>query len=65
MTVIFTRLSDPAVRNLYLGLDVEDQSKFDERAAFLEYEELLPRKVAEYKAFVEILKLRRAKYFTV
>jgi len=41
----------------------EEQELFDERAAQLEYDELLPRSKAEHRAYVEILKLRRAKYF--
>jgi len=44
-------------------LETEHQELFDERAGFLEYEELIPRPRAEHKAYIEILKLRRAKYF--
>lgn len=56
------RLASRAVRNFYLDLPSDGQIYFDERVAFLEYEENLPRAEAEYKTFTEMLKLRRAKY---
>jgi hypothetical protein len=47
---------------MYLVALREEQELFDERAAILEYDAGLSRTQAEYKAFVEILNLRRAKY---
>lgn len=56
-------LTDPAIRRFYLMLSLDEQVQFDERAGFLEYGELLPRAKAEHKAYMEILKLRRAKHY--
>lgn len=56
-------LQDPAIRRFYLIISTEEQELFDERVAMLEYDELLPRSRAEHRAYIEILKLRRAKYF--
>jgi len=56
------KLSDKAIRNFYLLADLQEQELFDERAGILEYDERLPRAQAEHKAFIEILKLRRAKH---
>jgi hypothetical protein len=39
----------------------EEQEMFDERAAILEYDAGLTRAKAEYKAFIELLNIRRAK----
>jgi hypothetical protein len=55
-------LTNPAIRRFYLILGTKEQIFFDERAAYLEYAELLPRARAEHRAYIEILKLRRAKY---
>lgn len=49
------------MRTLYLTASDEEQEYFDERAGIIEYDADLTRNQAEYKAFLEILKLRRAK----
>ena len=59
---IYLRLNDPAIRNFYLLASTEEQELFDERAAIIEYDGRCKIRDAEYKAFAEVLKLRRAKY---
>lgn len=53
-------LSDPSIRTFYLRASREEQEHFDERAGILEFDGGMKRPQAEYQAFLEILKLRRA-----
>jgi hypothetical protein len=42
-----------------------EQERYDERIGIMQYDGDLTYKAADYKAFIEILKLRRAKYLNV
>jgi hypothetical protein len=53
-------LKDPSIRTFYLRASRAEQERFDERAAILEFDGGMQRPQAEYQAFLEILKLRRA-----
>jgi hypothetical protein len=59
---IYLKLADRAIRNFYFTIPNEEQELFDERAGILEYEAGFTRGQAEHRAFIELLKIRRAKY---
>lgn len=53
---------DSATKRFYDSLSLSEQERYDERVGIMQYDGLLSYKEADYKAFIEILKLRRAKY---
>lgn len=58
-------LTNPSIRNFYYRCSVEEQELFNERAAIIEFDGNMSREQAEYKAFVEVLSIRRAKTFNL